>query len=64
VSGGKDLYPAGLQELGFIVDNSGAGYELKTRYADPLWKYSSEDAFIDPQRGVCKPPTSGFPNDS
>jgi phosphatidylserine/phosphatidylglycerophosphate/cardiolipin synthase-like enzyme len=51
--GSGNLYPSGLQELGFIVEDHSAGAHLKKAYLDPLWNNSRPAALIDPGRGVC-----------
>jgi phosphatidylserine/phosphatidylglycerophosphate/cardiolipin synthase-like enzyme len=51
--GSGNLYPSGLQELGFIVEDHTAGAQLKKAYLDPIWKNSSPAALIDPGRGRC-----------
>lgn len=63
--GSGNLYPSGLQELGFIVDDRQAAAHLKEAYLDPLWNNSRAAALIDPQddkcgafsAGVSEPPT-------
>ena len=51
--GSGNLYPSGLQELGFIVDDPSAGAHLKQAYLDPLWENSRPGALIDPSAGKC-----------
>ena len=51
--GSGNLYPSGLQELGFMVEDHTAGAQLKKAYLDPIWKNSSPAALIDPGRGRC-----------
>jgi PLD-like domain len=48
--GSQNLYPARLQELGLIVEDPKASADLKSSYLDPIWKYSSPYALIDPPR--------------
>ncbi len=38
--GSQNLYPAGLTEYGFIVDDAGAAAELDASYWQPLWANS------------------------
>lgn len=42
--GSKNLYPAWIQDHGFIVDDSTAALQLKEKFLDPEWKYSCADA--------------------
>jgi hypothetical protein len=51
--GSQNVYPARLQELGFIVENPAASARLKSDYLDPLWSHSREHAFIDPDKRKC-----------
>lgn len=38
--GSKNLYPAWLQDFGYIVESPSAAKQLKTELLDPEWKYS------------------------
>jgi phosphatidylserine/phosphatidylglycerophosphate/cardiolipin synthase-like enzyme len=51
--GSENLYPARLQELGMVVEDSGAAATMKSDYLDPLWSHSRKGALIDPENGVC-----------
>jgi phosphatidylserine/phosphatidylglycerophosphate/cardiolipin synthase-like enzyme len=51
--GSENLYPARLQELGMLVEDSAAAATMKSDYLDPLWDRSHEGALIDPGRKVC-----------
>ncbi len=51
--GSENLYPARLQELGLIVEDPAAAAQLNSAYIDPLWKYSSRYALIDPAQKRC-----------
>jgi phosphatidylserine/phosphatidylglycerophosphate/cardiolipin synthase-like enzyme len=51
--GSENLYPARLQELGMVVEDSGAAAAVKSQYLDPLWARSRTGALIDPERGIC-----------
>jgi phosphatidylserine/phosphatidylglycerophosphate/cardiolipin synthase-like enzyme len=53
--GSENLYPARLQELGYIVENGAAARQLAKTYLNWMWIWSREYAFIDPQKGICKP---------
>ncbi|MEU6084682.1 phospholipase D-like domain-containing protein [Streptomyces sp. NPDC047108] len=51
--GSKNLYPAWLQDFGYIVEDRTAAGQLKDTLLDPEWKYSKETATFDYARGVC-----------
>lgn len=42
--GSQNVYPAGLTEYGFIVDDAGAAAELDATYWAHLWTHSSRRA--------------------
>ncbi|MEW2436090.1 phospholipase [Streptomyces caniferus] len=42
--GSKNLYPAWLQDFGYIVESPAAAKQLKTELLDPEWKYSQRAA--------------------
>lgn len=42
--GSKNLYPAWLQDFGYIVESPAAAQQLKTELLDPEWKYSQRAA--------------------
>ena len=42
--GSDNLYPVDLQEFGFIVDSRAAAADLRRRYWDPMWRWSSQAA--------------------
>ncbi|MER0484176.1 phospholipase [Streptomyces sp. Edi2] len=42
--GSKNLYPAWLQDFGYIVESPAAAKQLKTGLLDPEWKYSRQAA--------------------
>jgi phosphatidylserine/phosphatidylglycerophosphate/cardiolipin synthase-like enzyme len=52
--GSENLYPARLQELGFIVEDQAAAATLRHQYLEPLWRQSEPDAIIDPATGRCR----------
>ena len=68
--GSENLYPARLQELGFIVEDPILARTLDLQYLMPMWRYSSPGAFIDPgkrcEQFAPPPPVNyyppGFPN--
>lgn len=53
--GSQNLYPARLQELGFIVDDARAGAHLRDAYLNPLWDNSRSTAYLDPARPANDP---------
>jgi hypothetical protein len=51
--GSKNLYPATLQDFGYIVEDSQAALEYKTHYVMPLWSNSKGSAVVDFETGIC-----------
>jgi hypothetical protein len=51
--GSENLYPARLQELGYIVEDAGATNTLMSSYLEQMWKWSAPYALIDPSTGRC-----------
>jgi phosphatidylserine/phosphatidylglycerophosphate/cardiolipin synthase-like enzyme len=51
--GSENLYPARLQELGLIVEDTPAAAQLYSQYIDPLWKYSAPYALTNPATKTC-----------
>ncbi|MBL1102160.1 phospholipase [Streptomyces sp. 205] len=51
--GSKNLYPAWLQDFGYIVEDRDAAVQLKESLLNPEWKYSQKTATVDYARGVC-----------
>lgn len=51
--GSKNLYPATLQDFGYIVEDVDAANEYFQSYQNPLWQNSKSSAVIDYQQGVC-----------
>jgi phosphatidylserine/phosphatidylglycerophosphate/cardiolipin synthase-like enzyme len=52
--GSDNVYPAWLQEYGYIVDDSSAVATVKDQYWDPLWKYSQRTAITGPEAPQCQ----------
>jgi len=52
--GSENFYPSRLQELGMIVESPPASEDLRNNYLDPLWRYSRNRAFTDPETGKCQ----------
>lgn len=51
--GSKNLYPATLQDFGFIVEDSKAAADFKKEYLDVIWNASKHAAIVDFEEGVC-----------
>lgn len=51
--GSHNLYPAGLQEYGFIVDDATSTARFHTSYWNDLWKYSSVTAISGNGLATC-----------
>jgi phosphatidylserine/phosphatidylglycerophosphate/cardiolipin synthase-like enzyme len=51
--GSQNLYPAGLQELGYIVDDSEAARAYLATYWSKVWEYSSARAATGPEAERC-----------
>ncbi|GAA2264713.1 hypothetical protein GCM10010430_56800 [Kitasatospora cystarginea] len=52
--GSKNLYPAWLQDFGYIVEDRTAAAQLNTGLLAPEWKYSQDTATVDYTKGLCK----------
>ena len=52
--GSKNLYPAWLQDFGYIVESPGAARQLDSQLLSPQWAYSKETATVDYERGLCQ----------
>ncbi|WP_438297457.1 phospholipase D-like domain-containing protein [Streptomyces sp. HUAS TT7] len=50
--GSKNLYPAWLQDHGYIVEDAAAARQLKENLLDPQWKYSKATAYYDWETGT------------
>lgn len=51
--GSKNVYPAWLQDFGYIVEKPDAARQLDTELLSPQWSYSKETATVDYERGLC-----------
>ncbi len=51
--GSKNLYPASLQDFGFIVEDAQAANQYFEYYQAPMWSNSKGSAVVDFERGVC-----------
>ncbi|MGA5821998.1 phospholipase [Kitasatospora sp. NPDC094028] len=52
--GSKNLYPAWLQDFGYIVENRTAAAQLDDQLLAPQWQYSQAAATFDYSRGICQ----------
>lgn len=52
--GSKNLYPAWLQDFGYVVENRAAAGQLDQQLLAPQWQYSQAAATFDYSRGVCQ----------
>ncbi|KJS53962.1 phospholipase [Streptomyces rubellomurinus subsp. indigoferus] len=51
--GSKNLYPAYLQDFGYVVEDAKAAEQLNTGLLAPQWQYSQATATYDYARGIC-----------
>ncbi|MDF3300217.1 hypothetical protein [Streptomyces tropicalis] len=51
--GSKNLYPARLQDFGYVVESPAAAGQLKSAPPAPQWTYSQTTATYDYARGIC-----------
>ncbi|MFD7587417.1 phospholipase [Kitasatospora sp. NPDC059811] len=51
--GSKNLYPAWLQDFGYLVENPNAAAQLDANLLAPEWHYSQAAATVDYTRGIC-----------
>ncbi|MGW0885583.1 phospholipase D-like domain-containing protein [Streptomyces sp. NPDC002671] len=51
--GSKNLYPAWLQDFGYVVESPQAAAQLGTDLLAPQWRYSRATATYDYERDVC-----------
>ncbi|WP_234318331.1 phospholipase D-like domain-containing protein [Streptomyces sp. NRRL S-244] len=52
--GSKNLYPAWLQDFGYVVESPAAAAQLNTGLLAPQWQYSRATATIDHERALCQ----------
>ncbi|MFF7755623.1 phospholipase D-like domain-containing protein [Streptomyces sp. NPDC007971] len=52
--GSKNLYPAWLQDFGYIVESPGAARQLDAQLLSPQWVNSKASATVDYERGLCE----------
>ncbi|MGW6822436.1 phospholipase D-like domain-containing protein [Streptomyces sp. NPDC055005] len=51
--GSKNLYPAWLQDFGYVIESPAAARQLTDQLLSPQWQYSKQTATVDYERGVC-----------
>ncbi|SOB86228.1 phospholipase D-like domain-containing protein [Streptomyces sp. 1331.2] len=51
--GSKNLYPAWLEDFGYVVENRTAAAQLDQQLLAPQWQYSQNAATFDYSRGIC-----------
>ncbi|MBB4921135.1 phospholipase D-like domain-containing protein [Kitasatospora kifunensis] len=51
--GSKNLYPAWLQDFGYLVESPAAAAQLDANLLTPEWQYSQAAATVDYTRGIC-----------
>lgn len=51
--GSKNLYPAWLQDFGYLVESPSAAAQLDADLLAPEWQYSQAAATVDYTRGIC-----------
>ncbi|MEM7155117.1 MAG: phospholipase [Myxococcota bacterium] len=52
--GSKNLYPATLQDFGYVVEDEAAASQFEASYRAPMWQNSSFAATVDFETGVCQ----------
>ncbi|GHB52677.1 hypothetical protein GCM10010347_23250 [Streptomyces cirratus] len=52
--GSKNLYPAWLQDFGYVVEDPTAARQLDAQLLAPQWQYSKATATVDYERGICQ----------
>ncbi|MEV7602138.1 phospholipase D-like domain-containing protein [Kitasatospora sp. NPDC089797] len=52
--GSKNLYPAWLQDFGYVVEDRAAAGQLDAQLLAPQWQYSQAAATFDYSRGLCQ----------
>ncbi|MEU1509752.1 phospholipase [Kitasatospora sp. NPDC005748] len=53
-TGSKNLYPAWLQDFGYVVEDKGAAAQLDRDLLAPEWTYSQAAATVDWTTGLCR----------
>ncbi|MYV95005.1 phospholipase [Streptomyces sp. SID1034] len=52
--GSKNLYPAWLQDFGYVVESPAAAKQLDSQLLAPQWQFSRDTATVDYERGICQ----------
>ncbi|MFG2712985.1 phospholipase D-like domain-containing protein [Streptomyces goshikiensis] len=52
--GSKNLYPAWLQDFGYVVESPAGARQLNAQLIAPQWQYSQATATVDYERGLCQ----------
>lgn len=52
--GSKNLYPAWLQDFGYVVESPAAAAQLNAQLLAPQWHYSRATATVDHERSLCQ----------
>ncbi|MFD9635379.1 phospholipase D-like domain-containing protein [Streptomyces violascens] len=52
--GSKNLYPAWLQDFGYVVESPAAAKQLDDQLLARQWQYSKASATVDYERGICQ----------
>ncbi|MFG2848202.1 phospholipase [Kitasatospora sp. NPDC048296] len=52
--GSKNLYPAWLQDFGYVVEDRTAAAQLDAQLLTPQWQYSQAAATVDYSRDICQ----------
>ncbi|MET9961406.1 phospholipase D-like domain-containing protein [Streptomyces sp. NPDC006326] len=52
--GSKNLYPAWLQDFGYIVESPAAARQVDAQLLAPQWQYSRATATVDYEQGICQ----------
>ncbi|MFD7026952.1 phospholipase [Streptomyces sp. NPDC059917] len=52
--GSKNLYPAWLQDFGYVVESPAAAEQLRAQLLAPQWQYSRATATVDYEQGICR----------
>ncbi|MFG3280523.1 phospholipase D-like domain-containing protein [Streptomyces sp. NPDC048111] len=52
--GSKNLYPAWLQDFGYVVESPTAAGQLDAQLLAPQWQFSRDTATVDYERGICQ----------
>jgi len=51
--GSKNLYPATLQDFGYVVEDEVSAAQYYQHYQAPMWENSKSSAYVDYQQSIC-----------